>query len=130
MKLYTLIIWSSLLFVACTSESTQEPPGKIEKPNPDVVDGIHTPSGLKDDENLMIVIGNCTACHSADLIIQNRANREGWKNLITWMQETQKLWDLGENEPKILDYLEKHYSPSDSSLRRAPLVVEEWYELQ
>jgi len=38
----------------------------------EIVDGIHVRTGLKDGEGLMTVVANCTACHSAQLIIQNR----------------------------------------------------------
>lgn len=89
------------------------------------------------DEETGLVIGpgfnlvktNCLRCHSGKLITQNRANREAWKATIRWMQQTQNLWDLGENEPKILDYLSKNYAPQQMG-RRAPLQGVEWYELQ
>ena len=42
--------------------------------------------------------------------------------------KTQKLWDLGENEILILDYLEKNYAPKEQG-RRAPLKDIDWYEL-
>ncbi|MEQ9220273.1 MAG: cytochrome C [Cyclobacteriaceae bacterium] len=83
---------------------------------------------LEADDALPIVVGNCTNCHSAKLIAQNRATREGWQDLIRWMQETQKLWDLGENEDIILDYLAEHYAPEDIG-RRKNLENIEWYEL-
>jgi len=93
-----------------------------------IENGIHVKTGLKDDENLKLVIGACTSCHSSKLIIQNRANRQGWKNMIVWMQETQGLHDLGINESKILDYLAKHYAPQEIG-RRKNLDYEEleWY---
>lgn len=91
-------------------------------------DGIHLASGLKQGEGLELVLGNCTNCHSAKLIIQNRATRDGWKNMIRWMQETQKLWDLGDQEAKILDYLEANYAPEYKG-RRQPLTEIEWYTL-
>ena len=82
------------------------------------------------DENFAIVKAACTSCHSSKLITQNRATREGWKQMITWMQATQGLQDLGKNEPIILDYLAKYYAPEDVG-RRKNLKVEEveWYVL-
>ena len=77
----------------------------------------------------MLVVANCTACHSGKLVTQNRASKEGWRNMIRWMQETQNLWQLGENEEKILEYLSTNYAPKDQG-RRASLKVEEWYELK
>ena len=93
-----------------------------------VENGIHLASGFKADENLGLVINNCTACHSSKLIIQNRATKEGWLAMIRWMQETQNLWNLGENEKPILEYLSKNYAPQNKG-RRAPLENIEWYEL-
>lgn len=95
-----------------------------------VENGIHLKTGLKDDPNLKIVIGACTSCHSSKLIIQNKASREGWKNMIVWMQETQGLVDLAAQEPIILDYLSKHYAPEEVG-RRKNLDMEsiEWYVL-
>lgn len=85
-------------------------------------------TGLADDPNIQIIAANCTACHSAKLVTQNRATREGWKSMIQWMQKTQNLWDLGKNEDIILDYLAKNYAPKSKG-RRAPLENIEWYEL-
>lgn len=59
----------------------------------------------------------CTVCHSAKLITQSRADREGWLAMIRWMQETQNLWPLGPNEPIILDYLAENYAPAFSGRR-------------
>lgn len=75
-----------------------------------------------------VVVANCTGCHSSKLVTQNRANREGWKSLIRWMQQTQDLWDLGANEDVILDYLSKHYAPENKG-RRSPITNIEWYVL-
>ena len=73
-----------------------------------VVDGIHVATGLAYDDNFQVVRSSCTSCHSAQLIIQNRSTREGWLEIIRWMQATQGLTDLGDREPQILDYLAKH----------------------
>jgi len=86
--------------------------------------------GLKEGEGRETVVANCTACHSDKLIVQNRATREGWQNMIRWMQETQRLWDLGENEKVILDYLEANYAPEETNARRKNLENIEWYELE
>jgi len=96
-----------------------------------VENGIHVQSGLVYAEGFDIVRGTCTACHSAKLVTQNRATREGWKEMIVWMQKTQGLWDLGPNEPVILDYLAKHYAPEE--IERRPglnIAAIEWYILE
>jgi hypothetical protein len=96
----------------------------------EVVDGIHVETGLIYAEGFDIVRGTCTACHSAKLVTQNRATKEGWTEMIRWMQASQGLWDLGANEPVILNYLATNYAPKDIG-RRASLDVEaiEWYVL-
>lgn len=95
----------------------------------EVKDGIHVPSGFIANEGFKTVLANCTNCHSSKLVIQNRATREGWESMIRWMQRTQKLWDLGENEDIILDYLSKNYAPQKKG-RRAALSNVEWYVLE
>lgn len=94
----------------------------------EVENGIHIPTGLIVDEGVLEVSRTCGACHSLNLVTQNRADREGWKDIIVWMQETQKLWDLGETEPIILDYLAKNYAPENTG-RRKNLEDIEWYDL-
>ena len=93
-----------------------------------IENGIHVKTGLIDDEGLMTVVYNCTNCHSAKLVTQNRMNKERWAATIDWMQETQNLWDLGANEEIIIDYLVKNY-PSSKKGRREALTVTDWYEL-
>lgn len=90
---------------------------------------VNEATGLVMDETFPLIIANCTSCHSAKLITQNRATRDGWAAMIDWMQATQGLWKFDEHEPKILDYLAKYYGPTDTG-RRENLGVEEWYELQ
>jgi hypothetical protein len=95
----------------------------------DIVNGIHVPSGLIAEEGFELVLGTCAACHSIDLVKQNRATAEGWKEMIVWMQETQGLWELGENEAPIIKYLAKHYAPVNTG-RRKNLENIEWYDLK
>ncbi len=96
-----------------------------------VENGIHLQTGLIYDANFDIVRAHCTACHSGKLVAQNRATREGWLQMIRWMQETQGLWDLGVNEPKILDYLAKNYAPEEVGRRtNIDVAAVEWYILE
>ena len=85
-------------------------------------------AGLIEAEGVTQVVNNCTQCHSTAIISQNRLNEEGWRQLIIWMQETQNLWDLGDNEQIIIDYLVANYPPLQKG-RRANLADVEWYEL-
>lgn len=94
-----------------------------------IENGIHVRTGLVDAEGLMTVVNNCTNCHSSKLVTQNRMNAERWNETIKWMQEKQNLWDLGENQKIIVDYLVKNYPPKKVG-RRMQLTDIEWYELQ
>ncbi len=77
---------------------------------------------LAADPDLALVTAHCTACHSANLVTQNRMNRQGWKKTIKWMQKDHGLWDLGEAEPRVLDYLVRHYNiPTQLGSRRRAL---------
>ena len=99
------------------------------QPDYDLIEnGIHVRTGLIAGDNVMLVVQNCTSCHSAKMITQNRATKEGWLSMIKWMQQTQNLWDLGANEEKIINYLAANYSPQKKG-RRARLKNIEWYEL-
>ncbi len=94
-----------------------------------IENGIHVRTGFKDAEGLMTVVNNCTNCHSAQLVIQNRMNEERWKATILWMQETQNLWDLGKNEDIIVNYLVTNYPPQKKG-RREILRNISWYDLK
>nr|WP_299382624.1 monoheme cytochrome C [Allomuricauda sp.] len=94
-----------------------------------VENGIHLATGFVDDTGMKATIQNCTNCHSAKLVTQNRMSREGWEATIRWMQETQNLWDLGNNEELILTYLSKNYAPQAKG-RRQNLNQTEWYSLK
>lgn len=105
-----------------TSDITDEDYDKIE-------DGIHLRTGFVEGDGLMLVVNNCTNCHSAKLVTQNRMSKERWTATIRWMQETQNLWDLGGNEEPIINYLATHYAPTQKG-RRQNLSNIEWYDLE
>ncbi len=94
-----------------------------------IENGIHVRTGLLEADGLMTVVNNCTNCHSAKLVTQNRMNKERWISTIRWMQETQNLWDLGQNEDIIVDYLVTNYPPVNKG-RREVLKDIEWYVLK
>lgn len=94
-----------------------------------IENGIHIRTGLKEADGLMAVVNNCTNCHSAKLVTQNRMNEERWIATIRWMQETQNLWDLGNNEEIIVNYLVTNYPPKNKG-RREVLSNIEWYDLE
>ena len=94
-----------------------------------IENGIHVASGLIAEDGYKLVYGSCSGCHSLKLVTQNRATREGWLEMIRWMQETQDLPDLEEREGPILDYLGKYYAPEKKG-RRENLENIAWYELE
>lgn len=94
-----------------------------------IENGIHLRTGLVAANGYIEVVNNCTACHSAKLVTQNRMNAQRWAETIDWMQETQNLWDLGKNEEVIINYLVTNYPPQKIG-RRAALTNIEWYALK
>jgi hypothetical protein len=92
-------------------------------------DSLDAQTGLVLAPGFQIVKNNCVRCHSPKLITTKRATREGWEATIRWMQLTQGLGDLGKEEAPILDYLAKHYAPSQQG-RRPALKDITWYRLQ
>ncbi len=64
--------------------------------------------GLPKGKGRDTVLENCTACHTASIILQNHMTRKKWNETITWMQEKQGLWPLDPPDRNtILDYLAK-----------------------
>ena len=110
-----------------------EPEGMVEIPvevdEDRIENGVHVMTGLVEADGLMEVVNNCTSCHSAKIIIQNRMNTERWNATIKWMQETQNLWDLGKNQEIIVNYLVTNYPPKAKG-RRMALTDIEWYDLE
>ena len=83
---------------------------------------IDPQTGFAVDSRLPLVRAHCTGCHSAKLVTQYRASREGWLSVIRWMQRTQKLWTFPpETEADLLDYLAEHYGLIEIRGRRRPL---------
>ncbi len=91
---------------------------------------IDSNTGLIIAEGLDLVTAHCTGCHSSKLITQFHTDKKGWLEKIRWMQQKQKLWDLGPAEPIILDYLAKNYPPSEKINRRKNLENTNWYSLK
>ena len=102
----------------------------LKEVDEDIIEnGIHVRTGFVDAEGLMTVINNCTNCHSAKLVIQNRMSKEHWNATIIWMQETHNLWGLGLNQEIIVNYLVTNYPVEDTG-RREKLTNITWYDLE
>lgn len=108
---------------ALLANNAYKPPFELDPT--EVENGIHLPTGLIVDKGVEDVMVTCKSCHSLEIVMQNRADRDGWKDLIVWMQETQNLWQLP-NEAIILDYLAKNYAPKNTG-RRKNLENVTWY---
>ncbi|WP_422857837.1 monoheme cytochrome C [Flagellimonas sp. S174] len=125
----------ALIYIVLNPSSLQKTPNESEivditTEQQDLVEnGIHVATGFIDANGLTEVIQNCTNCHSAKLVTQNRMTKEGWVATIRWMQETQNLWDLGKNEEIIVNYLATNYAP-DKKGRRDILTDIDWYTLE
>ncbi len=129
-NLKTLVLLAGIGAVLRLSAATQTQATRLpEVVLQDSVIKLDSATGLKVAPGLDMVRAQCTGCHSSRLIIQYRATRDGWKERIRWMQQKQNLWDLGEAEPVILDYLAKNYGPEQKELRRQPLQPVQWYKL-
>ena len=93
-------LFFACFMASCTGDQQQQ--GNLDHTSSEVdddriVNGIHVATGLVVAEGFEEVKAMCTQCHSAKLVTQNRASRAGWEEMIDWMQETQGLWELGEN---------------------------------
>ncbi len=111
-----------LLVGACSKEApdslappTREPETVVAEPALDPATGLITAQDWE------IVRANCTPCHSAKLITQQRGTAEQWLTMIRWMQAKQNLWPFDENtESRIIAYLATNYPP-DAARRRAAI---------
>lgn len=119
----------AIILAACRNDDSSQVSPQLATPNPGVVAGIDTLTGLIAEGDYLLVKGNCLACHSANLITQQGATAEGWTEMIHWMQEKQGLWDLGKQHGPIVNYLATYYAPRETG-RRPPLEEVEWYELE
>ena len=119
------IYYPSLSF----GDSNTEVLAEVEIDEDLIENGIHVRTGLKEAAGLMTVVNNCTNCHSAKLVTQNRMTEERWNETIKWMQKKQGLWELREDQKIIVDYLVKNYPPQKKG-RRMALTEIDWYELE
>jgi mono/diheme cytochrome c family protein len=86
-------------------------------------------TGLIQAPGYQLVQAHCGACHSLNLVTQNRGDEAHWLTLIRWMQAKHNLWDLGPAEAEILAYLGEHYSAPELAPRRAALATQ-WRDVE
>jgi hypothetical protein len=103
----------------CAKE--ESPPTTIDPPAAAVSEpAIDAATGFKMTGDWQLVRGNCTGCHSAKLITQQRGTAQQWLAMIRWMQKKQNLWQFDpDTETRIIAYLAEHYPPQAARRRAA-----------
>ena len=110
-----MIAW---VWMACGEASVESPP--VEAPAPSVPTATVGHDALRPGPYVELVRGHCTGCHDAALIRQQRMSRAQWDRTITWMQETQGLWEISAAQrQQVLDYLEAVQGPAESPTETA-----------
>lgn len=67
--------------------------------------------GLPRSTGVDSVAAYCSACHSLQIVMQQRQTRDGWDYLLHWMVEKQGMAELpAETRADILDYLSREFS--------------------
>ena len=118
----------TFIYMECQVANLTQPPPQSNIADSTIV--LDAATGLIVAEGLDLVTAHCTGCHSSKLITQFHTDRQGWLEKVRLMQQKHKLWDLGEAEPVILDYLAKNYPPTEKVNRRAALKNVDWYKLK
>lgn len=122
-----LVVGMALLYF-WASEQKEEKNMELETGGYESVESSDTGT-WKPGPGAQLANRHCTPCHSAELVTQNHMSADGWEATIRWMQKTQNLWDLGEDEGPLIEYLAKNYAPQFEG-RRKPLSVIDWYALE
>ncbi|GAX62580.1 hypothetical protein SCALIN_C35_0019 [Candidatus Scalindua japonica] len=96
---YVCTQFSVFVFTLCVFISSLTAQDKIDEET-----GFIIAKGFK------IVNMACTLCHSSQIVIQSRSDREGWLETIRRMQAEEGMVNLDpEIEKEILDYLSTYY---------------------
>ena len=111
---------AAVLLAACSKEEPATEPLVIPEPTAAAEPALDPVTGFKITGDWELVRGNCTACHSARLITQQRGTAQQWLTMIRWMQKKQNLWVFDpDTESRIITYLADNYPPSDAQRRAA-----------
>ncbi len=115
-----LALSSLLLLAACTKEQSTGAPAETPAPVARTEPKTDPVTGFKMTGDWELVRGNCTACHSAKLITQQRGTAQQWLAMIRWMQKKQNLWQFDPGtEGRIIAYLSENYPPGADRRRAA-----------
>jgi len=119
--LFALTLMTLLFQAACSKERPSEEPAREPRSMVATEPEIDPVTGFKMTGDWELVRGNCTACHSARLITQQRGTSQQWLTMIRWMQKKQNLWQFDPGtESRIITYLSENYPP-DAARRRAAI---------
>ena len=115
---------SALLLAACSRDEPPAEPAPTPEPVVETAPALDPVTGFKMTGDWELVRANCTSCHSAKLVTQQRGSAQQWLTMIRWMQKKQNLWAFDpDTEGRIIAYLAEHYPPSDAQ-RRAALAAD------
>ena len=65
---------------------------------------------LRRSEGVETVAAYCSACHTLQIVMQQRQTRDGWDYLLTWMAEKQGMAEPPPDmRAEILDYLSREF---------------------
>ena len=69
--------------------------------------------GLPRDDGYEDVALYCSACHTLEIVMQQRAGRQRWAHMLDWMTKEQNMPPLPDGDQlRVLDYLAKNFGPS------------------
>lgn len=55
----------------------------------------------------------CSACHTLEIVMQQRASRERWDYMLEWMTKEQNMPPLPDDQKtKMLNYLSENFGPA------------------
>jgi hypothetical protein len=82
--------------------------------------GIDPTTGLVVTAGWELASAHCGACHSHRLVTAQRGDAEFWLRTIRWMQKTQNLWQIPDDQEQVLiSYLAENYNETDWGRRPA-----------
>ena len=114
------LLWKSLRHAATLSTVVVLTTGVA------IAEELDEVTGLIKDTGWTQVRNHCGACHSYSVVTSQRANRDGWLDVIRRMQKSHNFWQLPpETEATLLDYLAENYGPSESKRRRRAQLASE-----
>jgi len=66
--------------------------------------------GLPREGDYEFIAAYCGGCHSLEIVMQQRLDRQSWDRTLKWMVETQNMVPLdAEDHATFLDYLTEHF---------------------